>query len=159
MNSTGLLISQVGYDLHASMRAVYRGGLPDGVFFSLNDLGGATILDGSMQYWGNCWNSDWWVSDFSELKRPGEYTLTISSGGNSIASSSPFKVGEYLLWSETAIAIGIEQLEHRTELARFGNGWKECGADAREIGSHTALDGLDQLGLERVGPGVDNIDP
>jgi hypothetical protein len=158
MNSSGLLISQIGYDLGAPMRAIYRGELPDGTFFSLKTLSGDTILNSSVQYWGNCWNSDWWVSDFSELKRPGEYTLTINSKGKPIASSSPFRVDEYLLWSETAVAIGIEQFEHRAELARFGNGWKDCGADAREIGSHTAalIGLLDLLNIGYEWLGRDN---
>jgi len=150
MNNTGLLVSQIGYDLHAPMHAIYRGELQDGAFFNLKTADGDTIIDGPMQFWGNCWNSDWWVSDFSRLNRPGEYTLTISADGKSLAHCSPFKVGEHLLWTKTAEAVGVEQFERRAELARFGKGWKDCGADAREIGSHTgALIGL--LDLLNIG--------
>jgi hypothetical protein len=144
MQPTGLLVSQIGYDLRAPMRGLYRGQLPARATFRLQDaVSGETVLQKPLVRWGNCWQSDWWVADFSELSRPGEFTLTLEADGLSPITCPPFKVAEYLLWETTVKAVAIEQFERRAELARFGKGWKDCGADWREVGSHTgALMGL-----------------
>ncbi len=55
MNNTGLLVSQIGYDLRAPMRAIYRGKLPEGASFCLQTVGGETLLQKPMQFWGTCW--------------------------------------------------------------------------------------------------------
>lgn len=144
MQPTGLLVSQIGYDLRSPMRGLYRGPLPAGATFLLQDAAsGETVLHKPLVHWGNCWQSDWWIADFSELSRPGEFTLTLEVEGLPPATCPPFKVAEYLLWDETVKAVAIEQFEHRAEQARFGKGWKDCGAPWREVGSHTgALIGL-----------------
>ncbi|MGC1376920.1 MAG: hypothetical protein WA821_11875, partial [Anaerolineales bacterium] len=149
INNQGLLTSQIGYDLRAPMRAVWRGPLPPGATFRLQ-TDGATVLKKPLVFWGNCWGSDWWVADFSELTRPGAFTLTIKSSGFPPVTCPPFNVGEYLLWHSTVKTIAIEQFERRAELARFGLGWKDCGSEWREVGSHTgALIGL--LDLLNIG--------
>jgi len=150
MHSQGLLVSQIGYDLRAPMRALWRGPLPEGATFTLNDERGEIVLQKPLAYWGECWMSHWWIADFSELTRAGEFTLSISVESFPALTCPPFKVGEYLLWHSTAKTVGIDQFEARAELARFGNGWKDCGSDWREVGSHTgALIGL--LDLLNIG--------
>jgi hypothetical protein len=116
------------------------------VSFTLREAAnGEAVLAKPLQRWGECWGSAWWIADFSELTCPGEFTITLEGGGSPEACS-PFKVGEFLLWNETILPVGIEQFERRAELARFGNGWKDCGTDWREVGSHTgALIGLTDL--------------
>jgi hypothetical protein len=138
MEPTGLLVSQIGYDLGAPMRGIYRGALPEGASFCLQSMAGETHLEKPMQYWGKCWNSDWWIADFSELDQSGEFTLTIRADGMPPVTCPPFRVGKYLLWEETARVVGIEQFEERVKITRFGNGWKDCGGAWREVGSHTA---------------------
>jgi hypothetical protein len=65
MQPVGLLVSQIGYDLEASMRALFRGPLPDGATFRLQDAVSREIVLGKpLVYWGNCWQSDWWIADF-----------------------------------------------------------------------------------------------
>lgn len=145
----GLLISQIGYDLRAPKRAIYRGALPEGAIFRLQ-TGGATVLEKPLVFWGNCWGSDWWIANFSELTRPGEFTLTVEASGVPPVTCPPFQVAECHLWHSTLKTVAIEQFERRAELARFGLGWKDCGADWREVGSHTgALIGL--LDLLNIG--------
>lgn len=138
MEPTGLLVSQIGYDLGALMRGIYRGELPMGASFCVQSVEGEILLEKPMQYWGKCWSSDWWIANFSELDQPGEFTLTIRAEGMPHITCPPFRVGKYLLWEETARAVGIEQFEERVKITRFGNGWKDCGGAWREVGSHTA---------------------
>jgi hypothetical protein len=144
MQPTGLLVSQIGYDLGASMRGLYRGPLPDGAVFRLQDaVSGETILQKPLVHWGNCWQSEWWIADFSELARPGEFTLTIEADGLPPVTCPAFRVAEYLLWDETIRHVAIGQFERRAEHARFGKGWRDCGGEWREAGSHSgALIGL-----------------
>lgn len=150
MTPTGLLVSQIGYDLRAPMRALWRGALPTGAIFRLQNENGQTILEKPLTFWGECWHSDWWIADFSELTTPGTFTLTIEASGVPPVTCPPFNVGEYQLWHSTVKTVAIEQFERRAELARFGNGWKDCGSDMREVGSHTgALIGL--LDLLNIG--------
>lgn len=150
MTPTGLLVSQIGYDLRLPMRAIWRGSLPEGAIFRLQDESGEIIFEKPLTFWGNCWRSDWWIANFSELTAPGTFALTIEVSGASPVTCPPFKVGEYHLWDSTVKTVAIEQFERRAELARFGNGWKDCGSDFREVGSHTgALIGL--LDLLNIG--------
>lgn len=150
MHPTGLLFSQIGYDLYAPMRAIWRGSLPEGATFRLHNESGQTVLHKPLTFWGNCWGSDWWIAGFSELASAGVFSLTIEAGGAPPVTSRPFTVGEYHLWQSTVKTVGIEQFERRAELARFGNGWKDCGSDWREVGSHAgALIGL--LDLLNIG--------
>lgn len=155
MNATGLLVSQIGYDRRAPMRAIWRGPLPAGAVFRLQTEAGDTILEKPLTLWGNCWGSDWWIADFSELTRTGAFTLTLEASGLPPVTCPPFEVGEYRLWNSTVKAVAIEQFERRAELARFGLGWKDCGADWREVGSHTAaligLLDLLNIGFEWLG--------
>jgi hypothetical protein len=150
MDASGLLVSQIGYDLHAPMHALYRGSLPEGATFCLQTASGDTLIDKPLQFWGECWKSLWWVADFSELRQPGDFTLTLNADGMAPITCPPFRVGESLLWQSTIKTVAVDQFERRAELARYGKGWKDCGADWREVGSHTgALIGL--LDLLNIG--------
>ncbi|MBN1262533.1 MAG: glycoside hydrolase family 9 protein [Anaerolineae bacterium] len=140
---SGLLVSQIGYDLHAPMRALYRGATRDAwgeeaTFALRNADDEALILRKPLVYWGACWHSHWWIADFSELAQPGAYRLTIAAPGAPSVASDPFRVAAYLLWETTIRTVALDQFEARAELARYGQGWKDCGSDWREVGSHTA---------------------
>ena len=152
---SGLLTSQIGYDLRSPMRALYRGSkrdaLGDNGRFSLIDITtGDIILQQPLTYWGECWHSHWWTADFSALDQAGNYTLTIETDNTPPITSDSFRVDQYLLWQETMHIVAVEQFEARAEIARFGKGWQDCGAQYREVGSHTgALIGL--LDLLNIG--------
>lgn len=148
---SGLLVSQIGYDLRAPMRALYRGALPTGAMFRLQRAAdGVSLLHKPLQFWGECWGSPWWIADFSELTAAGDYTLTLEADGLEALACPPFQVGEYHLWNTTVRIVALEQFERRAALARCGNGWKDCGADWREVSSHAgALIGL--LDLLNIG--------
>ena len=154
MTVSGLLYSQVGYDLGLPMRAVVRGSDPDHVpegarFAVCREPGsGDPVVSGEVSYWGETWRSHWWIVDFSTLAAPGSYVLLVTgaNGSPELFRSEPFRVGENLVWDETVHAVAIEQFEERARLARNGVGWKDCGSNWRECNSHaSAIIGLDQL--------------
>lgn len=157
---SGLLYSQIGYDLRAPLRALWRdtnqAALGEKAAFTLkNTHNGEVVLTQPMFYWGECWHSHWWVADFSSLTQPGEYILTIESGAQPPTVTQPFQVAEHLLWDETIRTVALDQFEARARLARFGKGWKDCGSDWREVCSHTAaligLVDLLNIGFEWLG--------
>lgn len=153
--ASGLLVSQIGYDLRAPKRALYRGARrdawsEDALFWLVSLDSGARVFRRPLTYQGECWRSHWWVADFSELHQSGEYMLLLEAHGAPAVVSDPFTVGENLLWERTIQTVGIEQFEIRAELARNGGGWKDCGSDWREVSSHAgALIGL--LDLLNIG--------
>jgi hypothetical protein len=152
----GLLVSQIGYDLRAPMRALLRGATPDrwptgGTFEIVVEGSGEPSLRGQLSYWGEAWKSHWWVADFSAFIRPGSYQLRLADG----TLSDAFEIGEYQLWRASIPTVALDQFERRAQSARFGKGWKDCGSDWREVGSHTGaiigLCDLLNLGFEALG--------
>ena len=148
---TGLLHSQVGYDLGCPMRAVIRSTRPDyvpeGSTLEVREAGsGALALQGSVARWGDIWKSTWWIADFSALSESGEYRLAVLHQGSEVCSSDAFRVGPSVLWDETVRPVALEQLEERARVARNGSGWKDSGGAWREVNGHaTTLIGLTDL--------------
>ncbi len=149
---SGLLYSQIGYDLGCPMRAVMRGATSDARWVLRRAATDEVVLEGPVVYWGELWHSHWWVADFSALMEAGEYRIGLASVGKEIAATEPFRVGPHLLWDETIQAVALDQLEERARLARNGQGWKDCGTAWREVNSHAttiiALCDLWNLGYE-----------
>lgn len=152
---TGLLYSQIGYDLGDPMRALVRAPVgstnparvpPDATFEIADATNGAVALAGPLTRWGELWQSAWWVADFSPLRDPGDYCILIRAGETILFASDIFKVDHDLLWRETIVPVALDQLEERARLARYHKGWKDCGWDWREVNSHaTTLIGLCDL--------------
>jgi hypothetical protein len=141
---TGLLYSQIGYDLGDPMRAIVRSTDPrtlsDAAHFILQDVQtGQTVLAGPVTAWGKKWGSTWWTADFSALGQAGEYILVIQDEARVVLSSDPFHVGPNLLWDESVVTVALEQLEERARRARYGHGWLDCGIDWREANSHATM--------------------
>lgn len=154
----GLLISQIGYELYDSMRAIYRAEdrdyLNDKAYFQIIDISSSEVVKKeTVEYWGEIWKTHWWVLDFTGLDS-GEYRIELYNGEKLIDSAS-FDVGNNLLWNKTAVPIGIDQFEKRAERARNQVGWKDCGAVLRESVSHAiAIIGLTDfllVGFEWLG--------
>ena len=79
---TGLLYSQIGYDLGDPMRAIVRATQADFIsaaaLFTLRDTQSHQfVLTGPVTRWGEKWGSTWWVADFSAIQQPGEFVLQI----------------------------------------------------------------------------------
>jgi hypothetical protein len=156
----GLLYSQIGYDLGLPIRVIARSTqadeLPEGSRFTVVDVeSGEAVAQGEAVYWGALWHSHWWVADTSGLPE-GTYRLSFDRPGADPLESGPFVVGDNLLWRETVVPVALEQMEARQQLARYGKGWKDCGAEWREANSHAStiigLTDLLNLGFEHLSP-------
>ncbi|GCE14635.1 cellulase N-terminal Ig-like domain-containing protein [Tengunoibacter tsumagoiensis] len=151
MDMTGLLYSQIGYDIKDPMRALIRSTnpsyVPEGALFTLvNTSTEQVVIQKPVSYWGELWKSSWWELDFSELDDAGTYTLSVQAEGKELCKSDPFNVATHLLWDETLTIVALDQMEERARLARNQNGWKDCGSTIREVNSHaTCLIGLCDL--------------
>jgi hypothetical protein len=154
----GLLYSQIGYDLGLPIRVIARSTqadeLPEGSRFTVVDVeSGEAVAQGEAVYWGALWHSHWWVADTSGLPE-GTYRLSFDRPGADPLESGPFVVGDNLLWRETVVPVALEQMEARQQLARYGKGWKDCGAEWREANSHAStiigLTDLLNLGFEHL---------
>lgn len=143
MDVSGFLFSQIGYDLKDPKRALVRSHnksyLSDETVFrviSLNENN--LILKNKVNYWGEKWGSHWWEIDFSELEA-GNYKIIVGDPDEPICKADRVRVGENILWDETIVKVGIEQLEKRAELARNKIGWMDAGMDWRESNSHSTM--------------------
>ena len=141
---TGLLYSQVGYDLGSPMRAVARG--PKGALdsesatFAVFSAGeNAPIIEGPVRLWGELWGSAWHEMDFSGLTEAGDYVLVVRDPRGERFRSRPFRVEENLLWNRTWFLAAIDQAERRQRLAKQNVGWYDAGAEWQEADSHVAL--------------------
>ena len=145
----GLLISQIGYDLYDTMRAIYRAEakeyLSSDAYFIITEMEtGKCVRKEETKYWGEKWKTHWWILDFSGLKS-GEYEIKLCDG-DYIVDKACFEVRNNLLWDKTAVLVGIDQFERRAERARNQLGWKDCGSTLRESVSHAiAIIGLTDL--------------
>lgn len=159
MSISGFLYSQVGYDIGDPMRAIVRSTepeyVPGGAAFAVyradetGKTSGDPVLDGDVAYWGELWDSHWWVVDFSGIDDAGRYVITISTkadSGSELMRSETIELGHHLLWQETVTPIALEQLEARRLRARNQIGWMDCGSAWRECNSHaSAIIGLAHL--------------
>lgn len=151
MELSGLLYSQIGYDLKDPMRALVRSTNPnhllEGSVFEIRDeKTKVTVLQGKIRLWGSIWKSTWWEVDFSELDKEGTYRIIILEESKERYVSGVFKVGSFVLWEETIQTVAIEQLEERALQARNRKGWKDCGSTWKEANSHaTTVIGLCDL--------------
>lgn len=139
--------SQVGYDIGDPMRVIIRGeqptSIPQKAKFTVLDSRESRIVEGPVKYWGEKWGAHWWIADFSGLQDEGYYSIRIVDGGNLLCTSEPIEVGGNILWDKTYPIIAYDYLETRSEQARTGKGWKDCGSDLQEFSSHAVcVDGI-----------------
>lgn len=145
----GLLYSRIGYDLGLPKRAVYRGpdaqAVPAGAVFELRNQQGDLLVRSAPRHWGRLWGSDWWILDFTEVQRPGLFSLALMEDERVITESEDFEIGEDILWRKTWKTVAIEQLDARTGYTADGLGWQDCGSvvlsnvTLREVMSHAAM--------------------
>ncbi len=146
----GFLVSQVGYDAGRYKQALLRStdsSWMNNCHFEVRDVyNNSVYLTGDVVNWGEKWASTWWKIVFTDLYREGTYRILVLRGTEELAISDPFKIAENQVWNETIEPVAFEQFESRSKLARHGKGFKDCGSDWRECGSHTlALIGLCDL--------------
>ncbi len=150
---SGLLISQIGYDLHSPMRVVFRAtersALDDAAVIKILPESNLRAGEREMpwRYWGECWGDHWWCADFTGLPT-GDYTASMVETATGASFREPFVVARHRLWDQTVSMVGVEQFEERARRARAQTGWKDCGSTLRELCSHaSSILGLCELVL------------
>lgn len=156
--SPWIMSSQVGYDLGDPIDVFMRGQtkhcLPDKATCALSDATDRLVMKVDPQYWGQQWGSHWWIAEFSALERPGRYSVCIKHGSQILATSDPIEVGRDILWDKSFPVIAFDYLKTRSQQARTGKGWKDCGSDLQEFSSHAmCVDGICDV-LEIAGQGI-----
>lgn len=136
---SGILSSQIGYNIGEPMHVIVRSDrynyLSPNAKFTLVDLKGNPVLEGRFKNWGCKWESYFWIADFSDLQLPGHYVITINDINVQLMSDT-IEVGERILWTKCYQTIAFDFLKTRSEQARTGKGWRDCGGDLQEFSSH-----------------------
>lgn len=150
---SGLLYSQIGYDLFDIKRALIRSNrldtVKDGTVFRVMHVSESIheeALVEKVAFWGEKWGLFWWVLDFSSLDKEGTYVIRVSDKEGKNFECLPFEIGKNLLMRKTLRPVGLDQFKMRAEKARNQKGWKDCGSTMREAYTQAlAIIGLSDL--------------
>ncbi len=129
---SGLLFSQVGYEVGYPVRVVVRlpqkNALPAG---AVCELTAADNQEKTQQtpctYWGEIWKSHWWVAEFPANTEAGEWEVAIRDGSTVLMQDSGLKIGQDILWNETMHLASVDILERRLHFTKVGAGWQDAG--------------------------------
>ena len=140
---SGLLFSQVGYELGQPVRVVVRLPrrelLPDGARCRLDPTGEGQAHETPCSYWGEVWGSHWWVAEFAPLGEVGTYGVRIGNDTETFATGQGLRVAEDVLWEETIRLASVDILERRKHFTKVGAGWQDAGALWAESPAQSAM--------------------
>ncbi len=144
---SGILSSQLGYELGYPIRVMIRSNqcdyLSNDAIFDVVNMENESVLSGQVEKWGKKWKSHWWIADLSQLKHQGCYIVKIENRDHLILTSDTIEIGRDLPWTKCFQTIAFDFLQSRSEQARTGKGWRDCGSNLQEFSSHmVAVDGL-----------------
>lgn len=128
---TGLLFSMIGYEAGLPVRIVLR--LPrrdllaDKAVCRLVPVLNGSRYQAPCTYWGELWNSHWWVAAFNGINETGEWEVEVHSGGECVYQESGLRIGKNLLWDETVELAAADMLERRVHFTKVGAGWQDAG--------------------------------
>lgn len=136
-STDSVLVTQVGYSRYG-YKAVYVRSTVDpgaGAYyapFSVVETGSnQPVFEGKAIYWGEQWNSYWWVAEFTDLQTDGEYYVRID-GGNADLASQNFTIGATVLTDASIQMVLFDQLDARRSEGKLG--WRDSSTDLlREI--------------------------
>ena len=135
----GIMSSQIGYDSGDQNRIIIRSDncsyLTPSATFSLTDADENIVYSGKVQPWGMKWGSYWWIADFTAYDKNGIYQVIVRDRNLSL-KGDPVVIGNNILWSKCFHVMAFDNLNTRSQQARTGKGWKDCGSDLQEFSSH-----------------------
>lgn len=127
----GLLFSQIGYELGFPVRVIIRLPkkelLPGDARCVLTNQEGMKEHKADCIYWGEIWGGHWWVTDFGNITKPGEWNIHLVLGGKTVISDKSLKVSRNLLWDATVELVAADMLERRLHFTKVGAGWQDAG--------------------------------
>jgi len=128
---SGLLFSQIGYELGWPVRIVVR--LPkkelleEKTICQLVPTHNEKSYRTEFNYWGEIWGSHWWVADFREIKEEGTWNVEVMNAAETVFSAENLKVGRNILWNATVELGAADMLERRVHFTKVGAGWQDAG--------------------------------
>jgi len=127
---TGLLFSQIGYNLGETARVIIRMPEKDLLPFETNcsliPSQNEKRYEATCKYWGELWKSHWWVMDFSNIDQVGEWEIEVKHNDNILFKQGGFKVAKNVLWENTYELSSVDILERRKRFTKVG-GWQDAG--------------------------------
>jgi len=127
----GLLFSQVGYEPGLPVRIVVRMPkkelLPETVNCVLTPTYQENEHKTECKYWGEIWQSHWWVAEFPAIDEEGEWNVEIQNEGKTVFQDSGLKVKKNILWDNTIEWSSVDMLERRSLFTGVGSGWQDAG--------------------------------
>jgi hypothetical protein len=143
----GILSSQVGYELGYPTRVLIRSNQADYLSnlatFEVFNMNNEPVINGQVEKWGKKWKNYWWIADLSQIKHKGSYIVNIKNKDHVLLTSDTIEAGKNLLWENCFQTMAYDFLQSRSEQARTGKGWRDCGSDLQEFSSHmVAVDAL-----------------
>lgn len=128
----GLLFSQIGYEPGMPVRVILRlpgspgsPGLKEGTTCRL--IGDAGSHQTSVEYWGECWDSRWWIATFSGTLAEGKYAVQVEHEGARVMADEGLVIRRNILWDSTMEYASVDMLERRAHFTKVGAGWQDAG--------------------------------
>ena len=141
-DNASVLETQVGYSKYGYKAVYVRSTVNPGVgnyyadFSLISADSNETVYTGKATYWGQQWDSYWWVADFSDFQTDGRYFVNIENSGSGL-SSQTFAIDADVLTDSTLQIVLFSQLDARRSEGKLG--WRDSSTDhIRELQSNTA---------------------
>ncbi len=135
-----LIYSQVGYDADKAKLAFVAGEIENGTFVFSNSVTKEVLVKGNLVHWGLKWEKNWYQIDFSEVTKPGEYTLQIFVKDEVVAENkNAIHIRRDALWNRCWYDCSLGQLDVRATNCYPEGGWRDCGSELQEVSSHIIM--------------------
>lgn len=151
---TGLLYSQIGYEAGYPVRVILR--MPGKDLLSENaecklvPYKENSEFSTGITYWGEIWNSHWWVADFGEINEEGKWLVEVSREGDVLMNDHCLEIANEHLWKETYPYASANMLERRAHFTKVGAGWQDAGTLWVESCAQSAMIiALEELVMEK----------
>ncbi|MGF1637829.1 MAG: hypothetical protein ACFCUU_12200 [Cyclobacteriaceae bacterium] len=126
---TGLLFSQIGYELGLPVRVIFR--LPKRELLSENIECRLINVDvtytAPLNYWGEIWGSHWWVAELKDVNKEGTYNIEVLEGKALVFADEGLEVKKNIFWDKTIEYASVDMLERRAHFTKVGAGWQDAG--------------------------------
>ncbi|MBN2807144.1 MAG: hypothetical protein JXR22_10850 [Prolixibacteraceae bacterium] len=127
----GLLFSQLGYEPHLPVRIMLRLPekelLPEHAICRLIPCEQGENVETTCKYWGEIWESHWWIAEFESIVREGDWEIEVIDNDRILFSDSGLTVKKKVLWDETIEWASVDMLERRRHFTGVGAGWQDAG--------------------------------
>ena len=130
---SGLLYSQIGYNLGETPKIIIRipekNLVPEHSVCKLIPKALETEYAVKLKYWGEIWQSHWWIAEFKDLNEEGEWSCVVEDTNSmTLFKGDGFRIEKEILWNSTYEWSSVDMLERRKHFTKVGAGWQDAGA-------------------------------